>query len=105
VTAPPLEPPLLVAPSLEPPLLLEALLLAGLPLSLGIKGRLPLFVLVEADGIVLELTLLFEPGATCDGIVFEVNGDDIGGGGIVFKEDGVGGSGILFEVDGGMLLD
>ncbi|GJY00866.1 hypothetical protein Tco_0359018 [Tanacetum coccineum] len=102
---------------------------------LGIKGHLPLFVLVKAyaacDGIVLKPAPVFEPGVACDGIVlepngvggggivlepdgggimFEVDGDGVGGGGIVFEVDGVGGGGIVFKVDGvavagGMLLD
>ncbi|GKF94581.1 hypothetical protein Tco_0284281, partial [Tanacetum coccineum] len=92
---------------------------------LGIKGHLPLFVPVEAyaayDGIVLKHTLVFEPGVTCDGIVlepngiggggivlepygggivFEVDGDGVGAGGIVSEVDVVGGGGIVFEVDG-----
>nr|GEX36737.1 hypothetical protein [Tanacetum cinerariifolium] len=79
----------------EPPLLLEALLLAGLPLFLGIKRHLPLFVPVEADDIVVEPALVFKPSVACDGVVFEPDG--VGGSGIVLEPDG---GGIVFKVDG-----
>nr|GEW18042.1 hypothetical protein [Tanacetum cinerariifolium] len=61
----------------------------------NIKGHVPLFVPVEANGIVLEHALAFKPSIACDGIVFELDG--IGGGGIVLEPDS---GGIVFEVDG-----